>query len=102
MTRPEMPIFSRTFDLMAWLLPATHHFPRPHRHTFTKRLLDALFDLRERLEEANLRSGSRGWSAPTRLWPGCASTCAWRRGWGGFRKASTNTSQPWFPTRDVC
>ena len=57
MTTPEMPIFSRSFDLLTWLLPATNHFPRAHRHGFTRRLLDAAFDLRERLEEANLRRG---------------------------------------------
>lgn len=55
MPQSEMPIFSRTFDFLTWLLPATNHFPRAHRHTFTHRLLDAAFDLRERLEEANLR-----------------------------------------------
>ena len=54
----EMPIFTRTYDLLTWLLPATNHFPRAHRHTVTRRLLDAAFDLRERLEEANLRQGS--------------------------------------------
>lgn len=53
--RSEMPIFSRSFDLLTWLLPATDHFPRAHRHSFTRRLLDAAFDLRESLEEANLR-----------------------------------------------
>lgn len=53
----EMIIFTRTFDLLTWLLPATNHFPRAHRHSFTQRLLDAAFDLRERLEEANLRKG---------------------------------------------
>lgn len=51
----EMPIFTRTFDLLTWLLPATNKFPRAHRHSATKRLLDAAFDLRERLEEANAR-----------------------------------------------
>ena len=40
-----------------WLLPVTNHFPRAHRQTVTRRLLDAAFDLRERLEEANLRQG---------------------------------------------
>ena len=55
---PEMPIFTRTYDLLTWLLPATNHFPRAHRHTFTRHLLDAAFDLRERLEEANLRQGA--------------------------------------------
>ncbi|MSP12000.1 MAG: four helix bundle protein [Chloroflexi bacterium] len=54
----EMPIFTRTYDFLTWLLPATNHFPRAQRHTFTQCLLDAAFDLRERLEEANLRKGS--------------------------------------------
>ena len=53
----EMVIFTRTFDLLTWLLPATNHFPRAHRQTATLRLLNAAFDLRERLEAAN---GSRG------------------------------------------
>lgn len=57
MARQEMPIFVRTFDLLAWLLPMTNHFPRSVRHSFTQRLLDAAFDLSERLHEANLRYG---------------------------------------------
>lgn len=60
MPQSEMPIFSKTFDLLTWLLPITNHFPRAHRHTFTQRLLDTAFDLRERLEEANMvRGGQR-------------------------------------------
>jgi hypothetical protein len=58
MTQSEMPIFSKTFDLITWLLPMTNHFPRAHRHTFTQRLMDAAFDLRERLEEANAVRGA--------------------------------------------
>ena len=58
MARPEMPIFTRTFDLLTWLLPVTNRFPKAQRHTVTQRLLDAAFDLRERLEEANLRQGA--------------------------------------------
>lgn len=58
MSQPEMPIFTKTFDLLTWLLPVTNHFPRAHRHTFTQRLLDAAFDLRERLEEANMMRGA--------------------------------------------
>ena len=58
MAGAEMVIFTRTFDFLTWLLPATNHFPRAHRHSFTRRLLDAAFDLRERLEEANLRRGA--------------------------------------------
>jgi four helix bundle protein len=58
MNSPEMPIFTRSYDFLTWLLPATNHFPRAHRHSFTQRLMDAAFDLRERLEEANLRKGA--------------------------------------------
>lgn len=57
MAQQEMVIFTRTFDFLTWLLPATNNFPRAHRHTATQRLLDAAFDLRERLEEANMRHG---------------------------------------------
>ena len=57
MAESEMVIFTRTFDFLTWLLPATNNFPSAHRHSFTRRLLDAAFDLRERLEEANLRKG---------------------------------------------
>ncbi len=53
----EMPIFTRTFDFLTWLLPVTNHFPRAHRFSFTQRLLDAAFDLHERLAEANYRQG---------------------------------------------
>ena len=53
----EMPIFVRTFDFLLWLLPATNKFPRVHRFTVTQRLLNAAFDLRERLEEAQHRAG---------------------------------------------
>ncbi len=51
----EMPIFSKSYDLIVWLLEVTRHFPKIHRHDFTRRLLDAAFDFRERLEEANYR-----------------------------------------------
>jgi len=56
-TQNEMPIFTRTFDFLTWLLPITNNFPRAHRFTFTQRLLDAAFDLREYLEQANYRQG---------------------------------------------
>ena len=53
------PIFTRTFDFLTWLLPVTNHFPTAHRHTFTRRLLDAAFELREQLEAANHRRGAK-------------------------------------------
>ena len=52
MATREMPIFTRTFDLLTWFLPATNHFPRSHRHTVTRRLIDSAFDLREHLLDA--------------------------------------------------
>lgn len=58
MAQKEMVIFTRTFDFLTWLLPRSNDFPRVHRHSFTRRLLDAAFDLRERLEEAALRKGA--------------------------------------------
>jgi len=58
MSGQEMPIFTRTYDLLTWLVSVTNHFPRAHRYTVTRRLLDAAFDLRERLEKANVRYGS--------------------------------------------
>jgi len=58
MADEEMPIFTRTFDFLTWLLPVTNNFPRAQRHTATKRLLDAAFNLREHLEAANHRLGA--------------------------------------------
>lgn len=52
-----MPIFTRTYDMLTWLLPITNNFPRAHRHTVTQRLLNAAFDLREQLESAQHRRG---------------------------------------------
>jgi hypothetical protein len=46
MPQNETPIFTRTVDLLAWLLPVTNHFPRAHRHTVTRRLLDAALQAR--------------------------------------------------------
>lgn len=63
MAQSDMVIFNRTFDCLAWLMNMTNHFPRAHRQTLTKRLLDAAFDLRERLEEANLRRGRNRFSS---------------------------------------
>ena len=33
MAHKEMPIFTRTFDFLTWLLPATNGFPRAHRRS---------------------------------------------------------------------
>jgi len=49
----EMVIFSRTYDLLTWLLPKAEKFPRAQRFAVTKRLQDAALDFQERLIEAN-------------------------------------------------
>lgn len=53
----ETPIFTKTYDFLAWLVPLTNHFPRAHRHTVTRRLVDAALDFQERLVEANSLRG---------------------------------------------
>lgn len=53
----DMPIFSKTQDFLLWLVPLTNHFPRLHRHTITRRLLDAALDFQESLLEANVVRG---------------------------------------------
>ena len=57
MVPEQMVVLTRSFDFLDWLVPITNHFPRAQRHSFTRRLLDAAFDLREWLEEANHRKG---------------------------------------------
>jgi len=51
----EPPLFTKTVDFLAWLTPATQHFPRLHRQTITRRLLDAALDFQEAILEANSR-----------------------------------------------
>jgi four helix bundle protein len=58
MAENDMPIFTRTFVFLTWLLPLTNHFPKAQRFTVTSRLLQAAFELREDLESAQHRRGS--------------------------------------------
>ena len=54
-----MVIFTRTYDYLSWILPVTNHFPKAHRHTFTRRLMDASFTLYEVLMEAQQTRGAK-------------------------------------------
>ena len=54
----DMIILTRTFDLLAWLVPRTEKFPKLQRPTVTQRLLDAALDLQESLFDAQSQSGS--------------------------------------------
>ena len=49
----ELVIFTRTYDLLTWLLPAADKFPKAQRFIITKRLTDAALDFQERLFDAN-------------------------------------------------
>lgn len=53
----EMVIFTRTYDLLTWLLPRAEKFPKAQRFVITKRLQDALLDFQETLYEANAQAG---------------------------------------------
>jgi hypothetical protein len=45
----EMIIFTRTYDLLHWLLPKSERFPKVYRSTVTQRLMAAALDLQESL-----------------------------------------------------
>jgi hypothetical protein len=47
-----MVIFTRTYDLLHWLLPKSERFPKLYRSTVTQRLMDAVLDFQESLLEA--------------------------------------------------
>jgi four helix bundle protein len=52
-----MVIFTRTYDLISWLIPKSLNFPRSHRFVVTKRLQDAALSFQERIIEANRLRG---------------------------------------------
>jgi len=54
----EMVIFTRTFDLLTWLLPKLEHFPKAYRHTVTQRMMDAVLDCQESLFDAQSQAGT--------------------------------------------
>lgn len=45
----EMVIFTRTYDLLNWLLPKADRFPKLYRSTVTQRLLEATLNFQESL-----------------------------------------------------
>jgi hypothetical protein len=58
MTTQPMVIFTRTYDLLSWLIPKTLGFPRSQRFVVTRRLQDAALDFQERIVEANRLRGT--------------------------------------------
>ena len=45
----EMVIFTRTYELLQWILPKSERFPKLYRNTVTHRLMSAVLDLQEAL-----------------------------------------------------
>lgn len=50
----QSPIFTRTYDLLQWLLPHTSGWPRRYRFTLTQELVRAALRFQERILEASL------------------------------------------------
>lgn len=50
----QSPIFTRTYDLLQWLLPHTSSWPRRYRFTLTQELVRAALRFQERILEATL------------------------------------------------
>jgi four helix bundle protein len=55
----ESPIFTRTFDLLAWLLPMTEKFPRSQRFVLAKRVQDAALDFYAAITAAAIATADR-------------------------------------------
>lgn len=49
----ESPIFTRTYDLLRWLIPMTVKFPRQHRFVLAKAMQETALQFQERLIEAS-------------------------------------------------
>lgn len=50
----QSPIFTKTYDLLVWLVPATTKFPREHRFVLAKAVQETALRFHERLIEAGL------------------------------------------------
>jgi hypothetical protein len=53
----QSPIFTKTYDLLLWLLPTTTKFPREHRFVLAKAVQETALRFHERLIEAGLAQG---------------------------------------------
>jgi cytosine/adenosine deaminase-related metal-dependent hydrolase len=53
----ESPIFSKTYDLLTWLVPATTRFPREQRFVLAKAVQETALRFQEHLIEAGVGQG---------------------------------------------
>ena len=52
----ESPIFSKTYDLLLWLIPLTVKFPRSHRFVLAEAIQRTALQFQEQLIEAGLEN----------------------------------------------
>lgn len=57
MQAESMIIFTRTYDLISWLIPRTMSFPRSHRFVVTRRLEEAALNFEELIVNSSRRLG---------------------------------------------
>jgi cytosine/adenosine deaminase-related metal-dependent hydrolase len=62
----ESPIFSKTYDLLLWLMPATTKFPREQRFVLARSVQETALRFQECLIEAGVGHGRSRSSALTR------------------------------------
>lgn len=55
----ESPIYSKTYDLLLWLLPQAIKFPRAYRFTLAERVQRRALDFQETLLAAGLTNGTQ-------------------------------------------
>lgn len=53
----ESPIFTRTYDLLLWLIPQVQKFPRTHRFGLAERIQTVAFDFQDQITWAGKMSG---------------------------------------------
>ncbi len=50
----QSPIFTKTYDLLLWLIPATAKWPRTQRHLLTHRVQEAVLNFQDLILRAGL------------------------------------------------
>lgn len=53
----QSPIFTKTYDLLLWLIPATTKFPREQRFVLAKAVQETALRFQEQIIEAGLAKG---------------------------------------------
>lgn len=62
----ESPIFSKTYDLLLWLIPATTKFPREQRFVLARAVQETALHFQEDLIDAGLSGGKTQFRALAR------------------------------------